>query len=128
MWHSAAGFANAAYCFFSCVSHCQQCLAPGGAQGQRKWLDAAQVGSLFQALLAMSLLWVAVIMLLQVVAGERGGCMCQAHRRWLLLRLQLLGFSISGCRGIHRCMGKMAPLGRSRAKTPSTTTPSSSQV
>lgn len=68
---------------FCCVSHRQQCLAKGGARGQRECLDAAQVGCLFQALLAMSLPWVAVVMLLQVVAGERGGCMCQARRRWL---------------------------------------------
>ena len=68
---------------FCCVSHRQQCLAKGGARGQRECLDAAQVGCLFHALLAMSLPWVAVIMLLQVVAGERGGCMCQARRRWL---------------------------------------------
>ena len=68
---------------FCCVTHRRECLAPGGERGQRECLDAAQVGSLFQALLAMSLPWVAVIMLLQVVAGERGGCMCQARRRWL---------------------------------------------
>ncbi len=68
---------------FCCPAHKKYCTNVGAQRGQREGLDEGQVIWLFQHFLAAGTPWVAVLLLLQVVAGERATCMCNARRRWL---------------------------------------------
>lgn len=68
---------------FCCVTHRKYCTAAGAKRGSREGLDQDQVIWLFQQLLAMAVPWVAVLLLMQIVAGDRASCMCSIRRRWL---------------------------------------------
>ena len=68
---------------FCCVAHKKYCTAAGAKRGSREGLDQDQVIWLFRQFQAMARPWVAVLMLLQIIAGDRGSCMCNIRRRWL---------------------------------------------
>ena len=45
-------------------------------RGSREGLDKDQVIWLFKEFLVMNVPWVAVLLLLQIIAGDRAACMC----------------------------------------------------
>ena len=68
---------------FCCVAHKKYCTAAGAKRGSREGLDQDQIIWLFRQFQAMAVPWVAVLMLLQIIAGDRASCMCNIRRRWL---------------------------------------------
>lgn len=72
---------------FCCQRHKDKCLAPMDAderkRGPREPLDSDQILGLWNVLRASGAPWAAVMMLLQLQCGERGGCMVSARFGWL---------------------------------------------
>jgi hypothetical protein len=77
---------HAAVVRFCCQKHMQKCEKPHTKpvpRGQREGMTADQFSHAFAVAKENGLAWLAVLMLLQVLAGDRASCMCAARRSWL---------------------------------------------